>query len=98
MNSLTEGRNYIHKLQMVHRGGDSVTDSQLSTVKSPVMQSFSAQLSSLPSMDDVSELSATSGGSGGNNKISRNHCLILAHLLLWREKYVYVCVCMYVCM
>ena len=42
----------------------------MSRAKSPVMQSYSVQPSSLPTMDTVSELSG-SGSSSSGNKISR---------------------------
>ena len=85
-------------MQLVQRG-DNVSDSQHSAVKSPVMQSFSAQPSSLPSTDDVSELSGASSGSG--NKISRKISLPVFNTsppptVESREVRMYVC--MYVCM
>ena len=64
MNSI-EGRNYIHRLQLVQKSSNIDN----SRAKSPVMQTFSVQPSSLPTMDTVSDL--VSGGSGGGNKISR---------------------------
>ena len=64
MNSI-EGRNYIHRLQLVQKS----TNIDNSWAKSPVMQTFSVQSSSLPTMDTVSDL--VSGGSGGGSKISR---------------------------
>ena len=113
LSSITDGRNYVHRLQLVQRG-DNVSDSQSSSVKSPVMQSFSAQPSSLPSMDDVSELSSGSS-SGGNNKISRKISLpvlntsppltvesrevrMYVHMHACMYVCMYVCVCTYVCM
>ena len=109
LSSITDGRNYVHRLQLVQRG-DNVSDSQSSSVKSPVMQSFSAQPSSLPSMDDVSELSSGSS-SGGNNKISRKISLpvlntsppltvesreVRMYVRMYVCTYVYVCMSMYV--
>ena len=98
LSSITDGRNYVHRLQLVQRG-DNVSDSQSSSVKSPVMQSFSAQPSSLPSMDDVSEVSSGSS-SGGNNKISRKISLPVLNtsppLIVESREVRYVCTYVFV--
>ena len=102
MNSIGDGRNYIHRLQLVQKG-DNVSDSQHSAVKSPLIQLFSAQPSNLPSTDGVSELSGASGGTG-NNEISRTISLSVFNTspsptVESREvrTYVRMYVCMYVC-
>ena len=64
-----EGRNYIHRLQLL-RTSINISDGQHGSLKSPVMHSYSVQLSSVSSMDTASEMSDSSGNNKSTRKIN----------------------------